>query len=159
MQEKYPREFILFFFACGACSPHSRQHRKIVPKNNFQIFCRNFGGIHFGANTCCACIRTRANTGTKILVNYLVLVSCQGVHIAACDAPFFWCPLAVPKKLVEPVLHTPGMAEKVGGPKQTKIKGTPSAQMGQFGSILHYNPVRNTLQPENITYKKFCLRN
>ena len=37
--------------------------------------------IHFGANRCRACIRTRANTGKKSWRIIYVLVSCQGVLI------------------------------------------------------------------------------
>ena len=36
-------------------------------------------GFHFGANTCRACIRTRANTGKHSWRIIYVLVSCQGV--------------------------------------------------------------------------------
>ena len=38
-------------------------------------------GIHFGANTCRACIRTRANTGNYSWRIIYVLVSCQGVAL------------------------------------------------------------------------------
>ena len=38
--------------------------------NNFPHNSQILEGIHLGANTCRACIRTRANTKTKILVNY-----------------------------------------------------------------------------------------
>ena len=38
-------------------------------------------GIHFGANACRACIRTRANTGNNSWQVYFVLLSCQQAHL------------------------------------------------------------------------------
>ena len=41
----------------------SREYRKIFLRDHFPHISQMFEGIHFGANTCCACIRTRATTG------------------------------------------------------------------------------------------------
>ena len=39
------------------------EHRKIFVRDHFPHISQILEGIHFGANTCRACIRTRANTG------------------------------------------------------------------------------------------------
>ena len=42
---------------------HSRECRKIFLRDHFSHISQIVEGIHFGANTCRACIRTRANAG------------------------------------------------------------------------------------------------
>ena len=42
---------------------HSRECRKIVLRDHFPHISQILEGLHFGANTFCARIRTRANTG------------------------------------------------------------------------------------------------
>ena len=58
---------------------HSRKYRKIFWRDHFPHISQILEGIHFGANTCRACIRTRANTGKHSWGTIYVLVSCQGV--------------------------------------------------------------------------------
>ena len=48
-------------------------YRKIFLRDHFPHISQILEGIHFGANTCRACIRTRANTGKKLLANYLCI--------------------------------------------------------------------------------------
>ena len=68
--------------ACGACIlrfSHSREYRKIFLREHFPHISQILEGIHLGANTCRACIRTRASTGNNSWQIIYVLVSCQGV--------------------------------------------------------------------------------
>ena len=58
---------------------HSCEYRKIFLRDHLQYICQNLEGIHFGSNTCRACVPTRANTGKKSWRIIYVLVSCQGV--------------------------------------------------------------------------------
>ena len=58
---------------------HSREYRKIFLRDHFSHISQILEGLHFGANTCRACIRTRANTGKNSWRIIYVLVSCQGV--------------------------------------------------------------------------------
>ena len=61
----------------GLCS-HSRECRKIFLRDHFPHISSFLDGLHFGANTCRACTRIRANTGKKSWRIIYVLVSCQG---------------------------------------------------------------------------------
>ena len=79
MQEKFLGELILSEYMWGLYS-HSREYRKIYSRNHFPHISQILEGIHFSANTCRACIRTRANTGKKSWRIIYVLVSCQGVQ-------------------------------------------------------------------------------
>ena len=58
---------------------HSREYRKIFWRHHFPHISEILEGLNVGANTCRACIRTRANTGKKSWRIIYVLVSCQGV--------------------------------------------------------------------------------
>ena len=58
---------------------HLREYRKIFLRDHFPHIGQILEGIHFGANTCRVCIRTRANTGKYSWRIIYVLVSCQGV--------------------------------------------------------------------------------
>ena len=58
---------------------HSAEYRKIFLRNDFPHFLHILGGIHCGANTCRACICTRADTKINSWRIICVLVSCQGV--------------------------------------------------------------------------------
>ena len=58
---------------------HSREYRKIFLRYHSPHISQILEGLHFGANTCRACIRTRANTGKESWRIIYVLVSCQGV--------------------------------------------------------------------------------
>ena len=61
---------------------HSREHRKIFLRSYFPHVSHIWeGGVHFSANTCRACIRTRANTGKYSWGIIYVVVSGQGVII------------------------------------------------------------------------------
>ena len=42
---------------------HSREYRKLFLREHFPHVSQILEGLHLGANTCRACIRTRANTG------------------------------------------------------------------------------------------------
>ena len=48
-------------------------------RDHFPHISQILEGIHFGANTCRACIRTRTNTGKYSWRIIYALVSCQGV--------------------------------------------------------------------------------
>ena len=50
-------------------------------RDHFPHISQILEGIHFGANTCRACIRTRVNTGKYSWRIIYVLVSCQGVQL------------------------------------------------------------------------------
>ena len=58
---------------------HSREYRKIFLRRYFPSILINSQGNSLGANTCRACIRTRANTGKYSWRIIYVFVSCQGV--------------------------------------------------------------------------------
>ena len=58
---------------------HSREYRKIFLRSHFLHISQILEGNYFGAYTCRACIRTRANTGKNSWRIIYVLVSCQGV--------------------------------------------------------------------------------
>ena len=58
---------------------HSREYRKIFLRSHFLHISQNLEGNYFGAYTCRACIRTRANTGKYSWGIIYVLVLCQGV--------------------------------------------------------------------------------
>ena len=66
---------------------HSREYRKIFLRSHFLHISQIPEGNYFGAYTCRACIRTRANTGKPSWGVIYVLVSCQGVL----PAGFFVC--------------------------------------------------------------------
>ena len=56
-----------------------REYRKIFLRSHFLHISQILEGNYFGAYTCRACIRTRANTGKYSWGIIYVLVSCQGV--------------------------------------------------------------------------------
>ena len=58
---------------------HSHKYRKIFLRDHFPHIIQILEGIHVGANTCRACIRTRANTEKYSWRIIYVLVSCQGM--------------------------------------------------------------------------------
>ena len=58
----------------------SREYRKIFLRDRFPGISQILEGIHFDANTCRTCIRTRANAGKYFWRIIYVLVSCQGVQ-------------------------------------------------------------------------------
>ena len=66
-QNQYMQEMFLgnlFLCECmRGLSSHSREYRKIFLANHFPQISQILEGIHFGANTCRACICTRANAG------------------------------------------------------------------------------------------------
>ena len=78
MQEKFLGELIFARIPAGPVFALAR-----IQENVFEDHCPHIGqileGIHFGANTCRACIRTRANTGKYSWRTIYVLVACQGV--------------------------------------------------------------------------------
>ena len=57
----------------------SREYRNMLLRSNFRHISHIWGGVHVGANTRRACIRTRANTGRYSWGIIYALVSCQGV--------------------------------------------------------------------------------
>ena len=67
----------------GPLSSHSRENMKICLRKYFphNIICQVRGGIHFGVNTCRACIRTRANTENNYWQIICALVLCQGIRL------------------------------------------------------------------------------
>ena len=67
---------------------HSREYRKIFLRNHFPHIGQLHDGIHLGANTCRACIRTPANTGKYSWRTIYALVSCQGVSFRSCRGFF-----------------------------------------------------------------------
>ena len=69
---------------------HSREYRKIFLRDHFPHISQILEGLHFCASTCCACIRTHANTGKYSWRIIYVLVSCQGVI-------FYRCRLRIPR--------------------------------------------------------------
>ena len=58
---------------------HSREYRKIFLRSHLLHVSQILEENYFGAYTCRACIRTRANTGKYSWGIIYVLVSCQGV--------------------------------------------------------------------------------
>ena len=58
---------------------HSRNYRKLFLGSHLLRISQIFEGNYFGAYTCRACIRTRANTGKYFWGIIYVLVSCQAV--------------------------------------------------------------------------------
>ena len=78
MQESILGEFFLRQYTRGLYS-HLREYRKIFLRSNFPHISHIWRGVHVGANTCRACIRTRANTGKYSWGIIYVLVSFQGV--------------------------------------------------------------------------------
>ena len=79
MQDKILGELIFREYMRGLYSL-SREYRKIFLRDHFLHISQILEGIHFGANTCRACIRTRGNTGKYFWGIIYVLVSCQGVE-------------------------------------------------------------------------------
>ena len=79
MQEKILGELIFFREYMRGLYLLSREYRKIFLRDHFPHISQILEGIHFGANTCRACIHTRANTGKYFWGIIYVLVSCQGV--------------------------------------------------------------------------------
>ena len=61
---------------------HSHEHRTISLRDHCLQISQILEGTHCGANTCRACIRTRANTWKNSWRIIYVLVSCQGVRRA-----------------------------------------------------------------------------
>ena len=80
MQTKIVEELLLHEYMRGLSS-HSREYREILLRNRFPRISQILDGIHFGANACRACIRTRTNTAKKILANYL----CIGFRARRCQ--------------------------------------------------------------------------
>ena len=84
MQEKVLGELIFERIHVGPV--FAREYRKIFSRNHFPHISQILEGIHFSAlsaNTCRACIRTRASTGKNSWQIIYVLVSCQGVMLLA----------------------------------------------------------------------------
>ena len=74
---------------------HSCEYRKIFSRSHSLLHISQIlEGNYFGAYTCRACIRTRANTGKYSWGIIYVLVSCQGVLIL----PKLRISLAIPRK-------------------------------------------------------------
>ena len=82
MQEKILGELIFARIHAGPVFALARIQENIL-RNHFPHICRLLGGIHLGANTCRACIRTPANTGKYFWRIIYVLVSCQGLSFGA----------------------------------------------------------------------------
>ena len=78
MQEKILGELIFARIHVGPVLA-LREYRKIFLRDHFPHISQVLEGIHSGANTCRACICTRANTGKYSRRIIYVLVSCQGV--------------------------------------------------------------------------------
>ena len=79
MQENFLGISFLREYRRGLYS-HSREIQEILLRDHFPHVTRT----HVGANTCRACIRTRANTGKNSeRTIYYVLVSCQGAFLWA----------------------------------------------------------------------------
>ena len=78
MQEKNLGELNFREYMRGLYS-HSREYRKIFLRSHVLHISQILEGIYFGAYTCRACIRTRANTGKYSWGIIYVLVSCQRV--------------------------------------------------------------------------------
>ena len=78
-QPRKGRTGIFFANTCGGLYSHSREYRKIFLRSHFLHISQILEGNYFGAYTCRACIRTRANTGKYSWGIIYVLVSCQGV--------------------------------------------------------------------------------
>ena len=81
MQEKFLGELIFARIHAAPVFALARiQENSLVFRGAIFLISRQFwGGVHFGANTCRACIRTRANTGKYSWGIIYVLVSCQVV--------------------------------------------------------------------------------
>ena len=78
MQEKILGELIFPRIHAGPVFALARIQENIV-EESFSAYEPNFERNYFGAYTCRACIRTRANTGEYSWGIIYVLVSCQGV--------------------------------------------------------------------------------
>ena len=80
MHEKNSGEFIFPRTHAGLVLALTQIQENMFLRKHFPHISQILEGIHFGANTCRACIRTRANTGKKKnrFIAY-VLVLCQGV--------------------------------------------------------------------------------
>ena len=78
MQEKNLGELIFARIHAGPVFALARI-QEIIFEGSFPHMSQILEGIHLGANTCRACIRTRANTGKHSWRIIYVLVSCQGV--------------------------------------------------------------------------------
>ena len=78
MQEKNLGELFFREYMRGLYS-HSREYRKIFLRSHFLHGSQILEGNYFGAYTCRACIRIRANTGKYSRGIIYVVVSCQGV--------------------------------------------------------------------------------
>ena len=88
MQEKFLGNSFLREYMRGLDS-HSREYRKICLRNHFPHVSQILERIHFGPNTCRACIDARANTGFFSRQTIYVLVSCQGVRNVYLSAGHF----------------------------------------------------------------------
>ena len=79
MQDKILGELIFARIHVRGLYSHSRECRKIFWRHHFPHISEILAGLNVGANTCRACIRTRADTGKNSWRIIYVLVSCQGV--------------------------------------------------------------------------------
>ena len=77
MQENILGELFLARIHAGPVFALTRIHEHVF-EGSFAAYSQILEGIHFGANTCRACIRTRSNTGKYSWRIIYVLVSCQG---------------------------------------------------------------------------------
>ena len=78
MQEKFLGELIFSRIDAGPVFALARIQENIF-EESFLHLSQILEGNYFGAYTCRACIRTRANTGKYFWGIIYVLVSCQGV--------------------------------------------------------------------------------
>ena len=78
MQEKIIGELIFPRIHAGPVFALARRQKNIL-RSHFLHISQILEGNYFGAYTCRACIRTRANTGKYSWGIIYVLVSCQGV--------------------------------------------------------------------------------
>ena len=97
MQEKILGELIFPRIHAGPVFALARI-QKILLRSHFLHISQILEGNYFGAYTCRACIRTRANTGKYSWGIIYVLVSCQGVSffcfsVRLCLA--FWASLGL----------------------------------------------------------------
>ena len=88
MQEKNLGELIFSRIHAGPVFALAQIQENIFLRSHFLHISQILEGNYFGAYTCRACIRTRANTGKYSWRIIYVLVSCQGV--SACGPNSNW---------------------------------------------------------------------
>ena len=98
-QEPILGELLFARLHAGPVFALARIQRKIFLRDHFLHMSQILEGIHFGVNTCRACIHTGANTGKGSWRIFYVLVLCQGVFLQMSSAEAFLGIMPWPRKI------------------------------------------------------------